>query len=106
MNIRRLSNFTLRQKLKYEESTFIAVLHFTVTTGLHQPTISNTHTLNWAWNDSFNYNVDCFLLNYLSCYISTTCLFVTGNSNHIEKIEVHPQKRQQKTETNYKKMYR
>jgi len=41
----RLYNITFRQKKLYRNSTFIAVLHFTVTVG-SSTTMSKTHTQN------------------------------------------------------------
>jgi len=38
----RLTNITLRHKLKYRNSTFIAALHFTVTVGSSTMNITNT----------------------------------------------------------------
>jgi hypothetical protein len=44
----RLSNITLRHKLKQRNSAFIAVLHFTVT--VCSSTMSITHTIRWMKN--------------------------------------------------------
>jgi len=44
----RLSKIILRHKLKERNSTFIAVLHFTVT--VVSSIMRTTHMLKWVWN--------------------------------------------------------